>query len=255
MVPVCALTALALLVPAAVSAAPDEGHIYVHNPEEDPLAMKDIVVNPDAVYGYSPDPESRRLGEYASYDWSDKALVESSREDRIAYHNDIEEMADKVSGLVEEGRSVEEIAVEISTLRNEIRMRANEGDPERLAKVRASNLKEYGNENGPTPEFLYDKYGSWTAVLLKAFASNRGMDACLGLYDDYYEMNDLIDELVFNIGAAESYIVRPGDSLSGIAGRLLGDPGRWAAIYEVNEDSIENPDVIFTGQEITIPLF
>lgn len=35
---------------------------YIHNPKDNPEAMKDIVENPDAVYGFSPDPESTRLG-------------------------------------------------------------------------------------------------------------------------------------------------------------------------------------------------
>lgn len=72
-------------------------------------AMEDIVVNPNAVYGFSPDPNSTRL-----------------------------------------------------------------------AKVKKSNLETYGNENGPTAESLFEKYGSWEKVLIKSFRSNSGMDACLG---------------------------------------------------------------------------
>ncbi len=41
---------------------------YKHNPMENPKAAEDIIVNPDAVYGYSPNPESKRLGSYASYE-------------------------------------------------------------------------------------------------------------------------------------------------------------------------------------------
>ena len=38
---------------------------YEHDPRENPEAMKDIVENADAVYGFSPNPESTRLGVYA----------------------------------------------------------------------------------------------------------------------------------------------------------------------------------------------
>ena len=102
--------------------------VYVHDPRENPEAMKDIIENEDAVYGFSPDPESPRLGPYAEYDWT---------------------------------------------------------DPEGLKTVKESNLKAYGHEDGPTPDDLYEKYGSWTTVLQKAFSPNLGMDACCGLYDEY----------------------------------------------------------------------
>ena len=54
-----------------------------------------------------------------------------------------------------------------------------------------SNLDTYGDENGPTVESLYEKYGSWQAVLEKALGTNEGMDACLGFYDEYYDMYDI----------------------------------------------------------------
>ena len=37
------------------------GFHYMHDPRENPAAMKDIIVNPDAVYGFSPAPDSARL--------------------------------------------------------------------------------------------------------------------------------------------------------------------------------------------------
>ena len=36
------------------------------------------------------------------------------------------------------------------------------------------------------PDELFAQYGSWERVIEKAFSTNAGMDACLGLYDDYY---------------------------------------------------------------------
>ena len=39
---------------------------------------------------------------------------------------------------------------------------------------------------GPSADSLYEKYGSWQTVLKKALSTNMGMDACLGLYDEYY---------------------------------------------------------------------
>ncbi|QIN77649.1 LysM peptidoglycan-binding domain-containing protein [Rubrobacter marinus] len=49
------------------------------------------------------------------------------------------------------------------------------------------------------------------------------------------------------------YAVEPGDSLSGLAERFLGDGGRWRAIFQANRDRIEDPDPIFAGQTLRIP--
>ena len=69
--------------------------------------------------------------------------------------------------------------------RNEIRLESYK-DEEKLELVKKSNLETYGNEFGPTADSLYEKYGSWQTVIEKACSTNSGMDACLGLYDEYY---------------------------------------------------------------------
>ena len=61
--------------------------------------------------------------------------------------------------------------------------------------VRQSNLETYGNADGPTPEYLFEKYGSWQKVLEKALGTNAGADACLGFYDEYYYLYDLDNEI------------------------------------------------------------
>ena len=48
--------------------------------------------------------------------------------------------------------------------------------------------------------------------------------------------------------AFRRYIVQPGDTLSGIAGKKYGDPSRWPEIYEKNRPAIgPDPDRIFPG--------
>ena len=159
---------------------------YVHDPRDNPEAMKDIVENPDAVYGFSPDPESTRLGAYADYDWTDSAVVAKAQEERRAYHESMDSMMDILHRMREEGASMMEMAKAVSEERNRLRLASYDGDPEGLEKVKKSNLETYGQEEGPTPEQLFEKYGSWTTVLQKSFSSNMGMDACCGLYDEYY---------------------------------------------------------------------
>ena len=161
---------------------------YIHDPRQNPNAMKDIVEDPAAVYGFSPDPNSTRLGNYADYDWTDPVFAAEAKKNREEYHASMESMMDIVYKMRDEGATMETIAREVSAERNRVRLAASENDPEELAKVKESNLKTYGNEEGPTPDQLYEKYGSWQTVLQKAFSPNLGMDAVCGLYDDYYDL-------------------------------------------------------------------
>lgn len=178
------ITAIALLSCSLTAYA---SFHYIHDPMANPKAAKDIVVNPDAVYGYSPNPDSTRLGVYASDDWTDKAFVEEMRQQREEYHESIKELYQIKADMEAQGKSVEEIARAVSNRRNEIRMEAYKDDPEGLEKLKESNLKTFGNENGGTPDYFYKKYGSWETVIEKAFATNEGADAVLGLYDKYYD--------------------------------------------------------------------
>ena len=168
--------------------AQDHSFRYIHDPRENPEAMKDIVENRDAVYGFSPDPNSTRLGSFADYDWTDPVLVAQAKEERIAYHDSLESMVDILSKMRAEGASTEEMARAVSTERNRLRLAAYADDPEGLAEVKKSNLDTYGHEDGPTPDEMFEKYGSWTAVIQRAFGANMGMDACCGLYDTYYPL-------------------------------------------------------------------
>ena len=96
-----------------------------------------------------------------------------------------------IEKLLGEGKDVETIARAVSRRRNEIRLESYKNDPDGLVLLKKSNLDTYGNEEGPTADSLYKKYGSWQTVLEKALSSNAGMDACLGLYDEYYDIHML----------------------------------------------------------------
>jgi len=54
--------------------------------------------------------------------------------------------------------------------------------------------------------------------------------------------------------AESTYTVQPGDTLWGIAQKLLGDGALYTKIYEANKDVIgSNPDIIKVGQVFRIP--
>ena len=265
---------------------------YEHDPMENPAAAKDIVVNPDAVYGYSPSPESTRLGKYAdAIDWADEAAVAAAREERRAYIEENKKMYRVIEEMLGQGKNVEEIAREVSRIRNENRLAAYDNDPEGLELVKQSNLDTYGHEEGPTADQLFEKYGSWQTVIEKALSTNAGMDACLGFYDENYDSYD-ISEMLADAGGSgadaegtadadgvadadsatdadsaadaadtetaeekseKTYTVQKGDCLWTIAEKNLGDGNRWKEIYERNRDSIRDPGLIYPGQEFVLP--
>ncbi len=54
------------------------------------------------------------------------------------------------------------------------------------------------------------------------------------------------------MAAAESVVVRRGDSLWKLAARYLGDGAKWHAVLAANPQ-LSNPNLIQVGQQITLP--
>lgn len=54
-------------------------------------------------------------------------------------------------------------------------------------------------------------------------------------------------------GAARSYTVRAGDTLSKIAKEMYGDASQWKKIHLANADRIKDPDKIQPGWTLSIP--
>lgn len=176
---------LCAITPAYAADTPIATH-YRHDPRLNAKAMADIVVDPTAVYGFSPSKDGA-LAEYAKYDWTDAKSVAQLRQNRLDYLAADSELYALFNDMTAAGKSAEEIARAVCAKRNELRTAAVKDDPEALATLKKQNLDTYGHEEGPLADELFTKYGSWEAVTEKTFAHNSGMDACVGLYDDYYD--------------------------------------------------------------------
>jgi LysM repeat protein len=50
------------------------------------------------------------------------------------------------------------------------------------------------------------------------------------------------------------YTVRPGDTLSAIAGKVYHDPGAWTVLYWANRDKIRWANSVDAGQVLTVPV-
>jgi nucleoid-associated protein YgaU len=77
---------------------------------------------------------------------------------------------------------------------------------------------------------------------------------------DGSEINKVIVPVIFGPRIVAGYIgyrlhvVRPGDTLSKIARDHYGDPGRFNDIVRANPLVISNPNLIFPGQQLKIPI-
>jgi hypothetical protein len=49
------------------------------------------------------------------------------------------------------------------------------------------------------------------------------------------------------------YVVKKGDSLWKISGKVYGNPLKWPRIYRANKDKIKHPNRIYPNQVLTIP--
>ena len=52
----------------------------------------------------------------------------------------------------------------------------------------------------------------------------------------------------------EEYVIQSGDTLSKLAKKYYGDAMQYPKIFEANRDTIEDPNKIYVGQKIRIPL-
>lgn len=167
----------------------DTRFTYKNNPMDNPKAAKDIHENPDAVYGFSPNPKSESIGGFAdALDWTNPEQVAQATVRRQSYHDKNDNIIELVNKMKNEGNSIEEIARAVNNQRNQNRLNDYIDDPKGLERVMARNEVKYGNPHGPTADSSFNKYGSWEKVIEKSMSANPGMDACCGLYDKYYHL-------------------------------------------------------------------
>ena len=64
---------------------------------------------------------------------------------------------------------------------------------------------------------------------------------------------DVLADIKVKPAAEETYTVKAGDTLSGIAKRFLHDGNAYMDIFNANRDQLKDPDQIKPGQVLKIP--
>ncbi|MEV5204303.1 hypothetical protein [Streptomyces sp. NPDC053720] len=107
---------------------------------------------------------------------------EVARNQRMQYHQLLEDMEREECAMRADGRSEEDIARTLVQMRNDAKDIVRAGmTPEQVAELEERNQKKYGNPLGPTADQLYLKYGSWGKVAEAATRSSAAVDHELGL--------------------------------------------------------------------------
>ena len=124
------------------------------------------------------------------------------------------------------------------------------------AQEKYQSLLELANQNGTTYELSEGDNGT---LVVTGTAPNP--EAKQQLWDEYnridpdFRSGDLILNISTNADAAgggmHTYTVESGDSLSKIAGKY---GIQWKAIWDHNRDILNDPDKIYPGQELKIPV-
>ena len=69
-------------IPGEYQSAADSGFHYSHSPLDNPEVASDVIINRETVYGYSPNPDSARIGVLALNDWTDPVWVNTKKQER-----------------------------------------------------------------------------------------------------------------------------------------------------------------------------
>jgi nucleoid-associated protein YgaU len=85
--------------------------------------------------------------------------------------------------------------------------------------------------------------------------TNQVKDQLWNLYetvDPEMRSGDLVLNVSVDQSVPETYEVKAGDNLSKIAKKYTGIS--WKDIFEANKDKLSDPDKVFPGQVLTIPV-
>ncbi|HHJ39225.1 MAG: peptidoglycan-binding protein LysM [Methylothermaceae bacteria B42] len=123
----------------------------------------------------------------------------------------------------------------------------------------AEKIKQHIEANNPGIENLEVGYQDESAFLKGKANSYEAVEKAILMAGNIKGVANVVNEIQVEEAApaeanVEYYVIQKGDSLSLIAKRYYGDPMAYTKIFEANREVIQDPDKIFPGQKIRIPL-
>lgn len=121
----------------------------------------------------------------------------------------------------------------------------------------AEKIKKHIEESNPGIEDMQVTFSKGVVSITGRATSAEAMEKAVLMAGNVQGVSDVnIDKLQAPPVQAkvEYYIIKKGDTLSAIAKQFYGKPNDYPKIFEANREVIKDPNLIFPGQKIRIPL-
>jgi nucleoid-associated protein YgaU len=121
----------------------------------------------------------------------------------------------------------------------------------------AAKIKKHIEEANPGISDLVVAFKDGVVSLSGQAASPEAMEKAVLMAGNVHGVGEVKADNLKAPPAAkkvEYYIIQKGDTLSAIAKRFYGKPNDYPRIFEANREVIRDPNLIFPGQKIRIPL-
>jgi nucleoid-associated protein YgaU len=121
----------------------------------------------------------------------------------------------------------------------------------------AEKIKKHIEESNSSIDGLQVEFKSGVVSISGQAASAEAMEKAVLMAGNVQGVSEVkIDKLQAPPVQAkvEYYIIKKGDTLSAIAKQFYGKANDYPKIFEANREVIKDPNLIFPGQKIRIPL-
>jgi nucleoid-associated protein YgaU len=121
----------------------------------------------------------------------------------------------------------------------------------------AEKIKKHIEESNPGIEGLQVEFNNGVVSISGQATSAEAMEKAVLMAGNVQGVSEVkIDKLQAPPVRAkvEYYIIKKGDTLSAIAKQFYGKANDYPKIFEANREVIKDPNLIFPGQKIRIPL-
>jgi nucleoid-associated protein YgaU len=121
----------------------------------------------------------------------------------------------------------------------------------------APKIKEHIEEDNPGIENLDVQFDNGQVKLSGKASSPEAMEKAVLLAGNVQGVEGVSVEQLDTppqTAEIEYYVIQKGDTLSAIAQQFLGNASDYPKIFEANREVIKDPDLIYPGQKIRIPL-
>jgi nucleoid-associated protein YgaU len=121
----------------------------------------------------------------------------------------------------------------------------------------ADKIKESIETNNPGVQDLGVTYNDGVVELSGTADSAEAMEKAVLMAGNVQGVTEVKADAIAappQQAKVEYYVIQKGDSLSAIAKRYYGNAQDYPRIFDANREVIKDPDLIYPGQKIRIPL-